>query len=717
MQHTEVERFDTTATIVVVMNRDEAERAEYEIVTTGTRLRGLLVDFYERRGWAALGFSSWRAWAVARIGDSQARAYQELTAGLIEQQISTNVETPIGTLPESHLRPLAALKDDPDKLREAWQEAHELAEQRGEKLTAKHVTEAVKAIMPPPPAPPMAVHFSSASAEWYTPPHILAAARQVLGAIDCDPASAQEAQRTVQASEWCGLDHPDSARRDGLAVGWHGRVWLNPPYGDVIGDWLARLVHQVDMGNTTEAIALVPARTDTAWFQEATTDRAGCFVRGRLKFGNAENGAPFPSALIYFGDDDDAFLNVFSELGDVRSPQVQAQPAAWAADAPNFFAQYQFKAERAGIGLVQQGNRYELTYQGASTTKDWEATRSFIDQHYYHLIEREKAAELEAKIDAAGITVESVIRPAPAVFLPNPPTIEPADDAPLTAGDLLQLSKAGYTPAGGGAYGPHGKEVLYFNGPNRVESGSRAYWRGIIANLPQPQPDAPRPLSPPRTIDAGLEAIHSARRKLDGMYPDLTTAKGREQLRQAAEDLVAAIDRYTPPVAAAPAAAPARAITLTVADEPIHTFVEHHEPDEVRWARAGIEALGGMLHVVDDDTYIPLMPWESSQDIARYAALDSEDTLNWIGFDATVVVADRWSKADLPLTWPTGITPISRTFEDAQLLAQLLVLLGMAEVGRPDVRKRDLIIMMQNLAPVVNDATFDTLGSRIAKLP
>jgi len=61
--------------------------------------------------------------------------------------------------------------------------------------------------------------------EWYTPPDLIGKARRVLGGFDLDPASCAEADATVQAARY--LTEAD----DGLAHQWHGRIWLNPPYG------------------------------------------------------------------------------------------------------------------------------------------------------------------------------------------------------------------------------------------------------------------------------------------------------------------------------------------------------------------------------------------------------------------------------------------------------------------------------------------------------
>ncbi len=45
-------------------------------------------------------------------------------------------------------------------------------------------------------------------------------------------------------------------------------------------------------------VCLVPARTDTIWWHEYAIHYEVRFVRGRLKFGDAKNSAPFPSAVV-----------------------------------------------------------------------------------------------------------------------------------------------------------------------------------------------------------------------------------------------------------------------------------------------------------------------------------------------------------------------------------------------------------------------------------
>jgi phage N-6-adenine-methyltransferase len=123
--------------------------------------------------------------------------------------------------------------------------------------------------------------------EWYTPDEYLAMARDVLGAIDLDPACSDMAQVTVRAARYFTSDD------DGLKQDWHGRVWLNPPYAQpLIADFVSKMVAERRAGRVTAAVMLTHNYTDTAWFQEAAVAAdAICFTRGRVRFINAEGEA------------------------------------------------------------------------------------------------------------------------------------------------------------------------------------------------------------------------------------------------------------------------------------------------------------------------------------------------------------------------------------------------------------------------------------------
>ncbi len=137
----------------------------------------------------------------------------------------------------------------------------------------------------------MGSHHSAAAntTTWLTPPHVLSA----LGPFDLDP---------------CAAPNWPTARRhiilpaDGLAAEWSGRVWLNPPYGTAVGQWLARLA---DHGQGT---ALIFARTETDGFVREVWSKADAllFLYGRLHFHRpdgmrapANSGAP--SVLVAYG--------------------------------------------------------------------------------------------------------------------------------------------------------------------------------------------------------------------------------------------------------------------------------------------------------------------------------------------------------------------------------------------------------------------------------
>lgn len=152
------------------------------------------------------------------------------------------------------------------------------------------------------------VHFSSDSAEWYTPPHVIQGAIQVLGEIELDPCA--DSNKSVPAETHY------TQQDDGLSREWEGAVYLNPPYGNVIHDWIKKLKSEYEAGRVTRAIALVPSRTETEWFA-ALEEYPRCFIRGRLRFSGYENSAPFPSAVFYFGPDKASFFAAFSDFGGI----------------------------------------------------------------------------------------------------------------------------------------------------------------------------------------------------------------------------------------------------------------------------------------------------------------------------------------------------------------------------------------------------------------
>jgi hypothetical protein len=159
---------------------------------------------------------------------------------------------------------------------------------------------------------------NSGNNEWYTPPALIEAARQTMGAIDCDPASSPVANATVGASTFYTADD------DGLRQAeWGARVWMNPPYAQpLISQFCEELARRVREGEVTDACVLVNNATDTAWFHTLlSVASAVCFLRGRVRFldpAGAPSGAPLQGqAVVYIGDGASGFADAFAGNGKV----------------------------------------------------------------------------------------------------------------------------------------------------------------------------------------------------------------------------------------------------------------------------------------------------------------------------------------------------------------------------------------------------------------
>jgi phage N-6-adenine-methyltransferase len=163
---------------------------------------------------------------------------------------------------------------------------------------------------------------SSAHHGWATPDWLLQKLYTVFGVFDLDPCSSTHDRRTASVSARIHYTVDD----DGLSQPWQRTVFVNPPYGRAIGLWTAKAKSEVEVGNARVVVGLVPARTDTTWWHRDVAGSASTsFLRGRLRFGNSEQSAPFPSALIIWGSNP-------AELDALRA----AFPDAWHSHRTDF---------------------------------------------------------------------------------------------------------------------------------------------------------------------------------------------------------------------------------------------------------------------------------------------------------------------------------------------------------------------------------------------
>ena len=86
---------------------------------------------------------------------------------------------------------------------------------------------------------------------------------------------------------------------DGLKLQWSGVCWMNPPYGREIGKWIRKALIESLRGITV--VCLLPAKTDTTWWHDYVLKADEIrYIKGRLKFGNSTENAPFPSAIVIY---------------------------------------------------------------------------------------------------------------------------------------------------------------------------------------------------------------------------------------------------------------------------------------------------------------------------------------------------------------------------------------------------------------------------------
>ena len=149
--------------------------------------------------------------------------------------------------------------------------------------------------------PPLSrVHFASGRQDWRTPKALFDALnKEFLFTADL---AASEDNHLLPT--WLGPGHVVPGYQDALTCQWHlvtgygGVGFCNPPYR-LCADFLARAHVEMDCG--VSSVFLIPARTDTRYWHDhvAYADEVR-FLKGRLTFEGAAQGAPFPSCVVVF---------------------------------------------------------------------------------------------------------------------------------------------------------------------------------------------------------------------------------------------------------------------------------------------------------------------------------------------------------------------------------------------------------------------------------
>jgi len=153
--------------------------------------------------------------------------------------------------------------------------------------------------------------YKSDRPDWNTPESVMEIVYQFFpdGIVDLDPCS-NPGSVVKSRKSFDGIDG-----NCGLAAEWTGSVYVNPPYGRAINLWIEKCASH---RNDAEILALLPARTDTKWFNCAADSCAAiCFIRGRIRFLGANASAPFPSCFVYWGENKTRFCGLMNPHGQV----------------------------------------------------------------------------------------------------------------------------------------------------------------------------------------------------------------------------------------------------------------------------------------------------------------------------------------------------------------------------------------------------------------
>lgn len=169
---------------------------------------------------------------------------------------------------------------------------------------------------------------SQSSSEWYTPSEYVDAARLVMGGLELDPASCDEANVNVKAERYFDEE------TNGLIQPWKAKsVWLNPPGSDKRGVsgteiWLDKLMTEYENGHTLQAVVLLfRVATETHWFQSIYGRYPICFPDKRIRFiapagiyEEPKSQPPHGNAFVYIGPRMLEFSRVFAQYGPVMPP-------------------------------------------------------------------------------------------------------------------------------------------------------------------------------------------------------------------------------------------------------------------------------------------------------------------------------------------------------------------------------------------------------------
>lgn len=150
--------------------------------------------------------------------------------------------------------------------------------------------------------------------DYFTPTELIDAARTAMGDIDLDAASHYLANKAHRVPDYFHVN------RSAFENPWHGRVWLNPPYGDN-APWWREIERYIGTGEVEQLCMLSPMWTFGTRIARPVMELSSAFLvlTPTPKFWGNSNpertGKNLPHAVMYIGDHPDRFLKAFQEFG------------------------------------------------------------------------------------------------------------------------------------------------------------------------------------------------------------------------------------------------------------------------------------------------------------------------------------------------------------------------------------------------------------------
>lgn len=133
--------------------------------------------------------------------------------------------------------------------------------------------------------------FSSNTNEWSTPKLFFEELNKEFN-FTLDPCATAENHKCIKYY---------TIKENGLLQDWSNEVvFCNPPYGRALGVWVKKC-YEEHIKHGVIVVMLIPARTDTIYFHDFIYNKSEIrFIKGRLKFNDSKQSAPFPSMLVIY---------------------------------------------------------------------------------------------------------------------------------------------------------------------------------------------------------------------------------------------------------------------------------------------------------------------------------------------------------------------------------------------------------------------------------